>query len=239
MVDFIRKNRICYGVESICEVLPIAPSTFYQWEARHKDPALLPARAKRDARLGVEIDRVWHANRQVYGVRKVWKQLNREGFKVARCSVQRLMREKGLQGVVRGRRFKTTQPDEAAAWPADLVDRNFTATRPNQLWVADLTYVATWRGRVYVALVIDAFSRSIVGWRASASLKTDIALDALEQALWSRSDTEGPDSSQRPGSAVPVDSLYGAVGRGRHRAFGWKQRRLLRQRAGGIGHRAV
>ena len=191
MVDFIRENRICYGVESICEVLPIAPSTFYQWEARHKDPGLLPARAKRDARLGVEIDRVWHANRQVYGVRKVWKQLNREGFKVARCTVARLMREKGLQGVVWGRRFKTTQPDEAAARPADLVDRNFTATRPNQLWVADLTYVATWRGRVYVAFVIDAFSRSIVGWRASASLKTDIALDALEQALWSRSDTEG------------------------------------------------
>ena len=110
---------------------------------------------------------------------------------MARCTVQRLMRETGLQGVVRGRRFKTTQPDETAARPADLVDRNFTATRPNQLWVADLTYVATWRGRVYVAFVIDAFSRSIVGWRASASLKTDIALDALEQALWSRSDTEG------------------------------------------------
>ena len=163
MVDFIRENRTCYGVESICEVLPIAPSTFYQREARHKDPGLLPARAKRDARLGVEIDRVWHANRQGYGVRKVWKQLNREGFKVARCTVQRLMRETGLQGVVRGRRFKTTQPDETAARPADLVDRNFTATRPNQLWVADLTYVATWRGRVYVALVIDAFSRSIVG----------------------------------------------------------------------------
>ena len=191
MVDFIRENRTCYGVESICEVLPIAPSTFYQREARHKDLALLPTRTKRDARLRVEIDRVWRANREVYGVRKVWKQLNREGFKVARCTVQRLMRETGLQGVVRGRRFKTTQPDETAARPADLVDRNFTATRPNQLWVADLTYVATWRGRVYVALVIDAFSRSIVGWRASASLKTDIALDALEQALWSRSDTEG------------------------------------------------
>ena len=191
MVDFIRENRTCYGVESICEVLPIAPSTFYQREARHKDPALLPTRTKRDARLRVEIDRVWRANREVYGVRKVWKQLNRGGFKVARCTVQRLMRETGLQGVVRGRRFKTTQPDETAARPADLVDRNFTATRPNQLWVADLTYVATWRGRVYVAFVIDAFSRSIVGWRASASLKTDIALDALEQALWSRSDTEG------------------------------------------------
>ena len=167
MVDFIRENRTCYGVESICEVLPIAPSTFYQREARHKDPALLPTRTKRDARLRVEIDRVWRANREVYGVRKVWKQLNREGFKVARCTVQRLMRETGLQGVVRGRRFKTTQPDETAARPADLVDRNFTATRPNQLWVADLTYVATWRGRVYVAFVIDAFSRSIVGWRAS------------------------------------------------------------------------
>ena len=191
MVDFIRENRICYGVESICGVLLITPSTFYQWEARRRDPSLLPGRAKRDARLRVEIDRVWRADRQVYGVRKVWRQLNREGFRVARCTVQRLMSAKGLQGVVRGRRFKTTQPDEAAARPADLVDRNFTATRPNQLWVADLTYVATWRRRVYVAFVIDAFSRRIVGWRASASLKTDIALDALEQALWSRSDTEG------------------------------------------------
>ena len=163
MVDFIRENRTCYGVESICGVLPIAPSTFYQWEARRRDPSLLPGRAKRDAWLRVEIDRVWRANRQVYGVRKVWKQLNREGFKGGALHGPAFNARKGLQGVVRGRRFKTTQPDEAAARPADLVDRNFTATRPNQLWVADLTYVATWRGRVYVAFVIDAFSRSIVG----------------------------------------------------------------------------
>jgi transposase InsO family protein len=147
--------------------------------------------AERDTSLRVEIDRVWQENRQVYGARKVWKQLNREGQQVARCTVARLMRDLGLQGVVRGRKFKTTIADAVALRPPDLVDRDFTATRPNQLWVADLTYVVTWRGFVYVAFVIDVFSRKIVGWRTMNSLKTDIALDALEQALWSRSDTNG------------------------------------------------
>ena len=191
MADFIETNRGRYGVESICSVLPIAPSTFYEHQAREKNPDRLPARAKRDAKLRVEIDRVWRENRQVYGVRKVWKQLNRENTDVARCTVERLMREMGLEGVVRGRKIKTTIPDEVALRPADLVDRDFSATRPNELWIADLTYVATWRGFVYVAFVIDVFSRKIVGWRTMNSLKTDIALDALEQALWSRPDTEG------------------------------------------------
>jgi transposase InsO family protein len=186
MAEFIETNRDRHGVESICSELPIAPSTYYQHQARRRNPDRLPARAKRDAELRVEIDRVWRENRQVYGVRKVWKQMNREGFDVARCTVERLMREMGLEGVVRGRKFKTTIPDEAALRPADLVDRNFSAARPNQLWVADLTYVATWRGFVYVAFVIDVFSRFIVGWRAATSLRTDLALDALEQAIWTR-----------------------------------------------------
>ena len=178
MTEFIEKNRSQYGVESICSVLPIAPSTFYEAAARLRNPERQPDRAKSDGKLGVEIERVWKENRQVYGVRKVWKQLGREGFAAARCTVERLMRAKGLQGVVRGRRVKTTIPDESALRPADRVARNFSATRPNQLWVADLTYVATWQGFVYVAIVIDVFSRKIVGWRATASLRTDLALDS-------------------------------------------------------------
>ena len=191
MTEFIDRNRSQYGVESICRMLPIAPSTYYEYESRRRDPERLPDRSKRDAELGVQIDRVWRENRQVYGARKVWEQLNREGVGVARCTVARLMRGMGIQGVVRGRKLKTTIPDEAALRPPDRVDRNFSAARPNQLWVADLTYVATWRGFVYVAFVIDVFSRKIVGWRVTNSLKTDIALDALEQALWSRPTTEG------------------------------------------------
>ena len=146
-------------------MLPIAPSTYYEHEARRKDPALLPARAKHDAELRQEIDRVWRQNFSVYGPRKVWRQLKREGVGAARCTIERLMRGMGLQGAVRGKTFKTTIPDLAAVRPPDLVDRNFTATRPNQLWVADLTYVATWHGFVYVAFVIDVFSRLIAAHR--------------------------------------------------------------------------
>jgi transposase InsO family protein len=145
----------------------------------------------RDAELRIEIERVWHQNREVYGARKVWRQLQREGFAVARCTVERLMLEMGLRVVTRGRRPKTTIPDAVADRPLDLVHRDFSSTRPNQLWVADLTYVATWSGFVYVALVIDVFSRRIVGWRVSRSLRSDLALDALEQALHARRDTEG------------------------------------------------
>ena len=186
MTAFIDDHRDDYGVESICRVLPIAPSTYYEHKAREADPSRLPARARRDAVLGAEIDRVWHENRRVYGARKVWRQLNREGMEVARCTVERLMRIQGLRGVVRGKKIRTTIPDDLADRPMDLVERDFTATRPNQLWVADLTYVATWIGYVYVAFVIDVFSRMIVGWRVSRSLRSDLALDALEQALYAR-----------------------------------------------------
>jgi transposase InsO family protein len=191
MVAFIDAYRGNYGVEPICRVLPIAPSTYYEQKAREADPSRLPPRAKRDEILRDHIRRVWQENFRVYGVRKVWRQLRREGTSVARCTVERLMRQMGLRGVVRGRTFKTTIPDDSAARPADLVLRDFSATRPNELWVADLTYVATWRGFVYVAFVIDVFSRRIVGWRASTSLRTDLALDALEQALYDRPDTDG------------------------------------------------
>jgi transposase InsO family protein len=190
MASFIDESRKAYGVEPICEVLPIAPSTYYEQKARQADPGRLPQRTKRDAILRDEIRRVWEGNFQVYGARKVWRQLNREGIQVARCTVERLMREMGLEGAVRGRKVRTTVPDVSAARPGDLVNRDFKANRPNELWVADLTYVATWSGFVYVAFVIDVFARTIVGWRASGSLRTDLVLDALEQALYARPDTD-------------------------------------------------
>ena len=191
MVSFIDAHRAEYGVESICAQLPIAPSTYYEQKARERDPARLPPRARRDIELSGQIQRVWDENFRVYGAEKVWKQLNREQIAVARCTVERLMRLLGLQGVVRGRFCRTTVSDEAAERPADRVNRQFTATRPNQLWVADFTYVATWAGLVYVAFVIDVFARRIVGWRVASSMRTDLVLDALEQALWSRTGTEG------------------------------------------------
>ena len=190
MTAFIDDHKYVYGVEPICSVLPIAPSTYYEQKACQADPSRLSDRARRDAALMVEIERVFNENRQVYGARKVWRQLNREGFPVARCTVERLMRQMGLQGVVRGKKVRTTVPDEAAARPTDLVERDFTASHPNQLWVADLTYVATWSGFVYTAFVIDAYSRKIVGWRVSRSLRSDLALDALDQALYDRQHTE-------------------------------------------------
>jgi transposase InsO family protein len=188
MVSFIDTHRGVHGVESICAVVPIAPSVYYEQKARQADPTLLPKRSKRDEVLRGEIRRVWEENFEVYGVRKVWEQLKREMKEetIARCTVARLMLQMGLQGAVRGRKFKTTIGDDSAARPSDLVERNFTATRPNQLWVADLTYVATWRGFVYVAYVIDTYARRIVGWRASSSLRSDLALDALEQAIHNR-----------------------------------------------------
>jgi putative transposase len=188
MVRFIDDHRDVYGVEPICRVIPIASSTYYAFKAREADPSLRSARSKRDEELKPEIQRVWDQNLQVYGAEKVWKQLNREAVAVARCTVERLMREMGLEGVVRGRRARTTVPGDDAVRPMDLVERNFTAERPNQLWVSDLTYVTTWSGFVYVAFVVDAFSRRIVGWRASSSLRSDLALDALEQAIWERQD---------------------------------------------------
>ena len=184
MVRFIDDHRDTYGIESICAVVPIAPSTYFRHQTRSADPTRRSARAQRDDALRAAIQRIWDAHQQVYGPRKVWRQLRRDGVCVARCTVERLMRAMGLRGAVRGRAWTvTTQSDAAAARPADLVDRQFVATRPNQLWVADFTYVATWRGFVYVAFVIDVFARRIVGWRVSASLRTDFVLDALEQAI--------------------------------------------------------
>jgi putative transposase len=180
MIAYIDQHKDRYGVEPICRVLPIAPSTYYH--------ACRPAsaRAVRDAELKAEIVRVHGEHFGVYGARKVWRQLHREGIRVARCTVERLMRELGLRGAVRGKPRRTTTPDATATRPADLVERDFSAARPNQLWVADLTYVATWSGFAYVALVIDAFSRFLVGWQAARSLRTDLALDALEMAIWRR-----------------------------------------------------
>jgi len=172
MVSFVDEHRGAYGVESICSVLPIAPSTYFKHKACQADPGLLSPRAQRDAVLRDHIQRVWRENQEVYGAKKVWTQLNREKIPTARCTVERLMRGLGLRGAVRGRAFKvTTVADDSALRPSDLVNRDFTATRPNQLWVSDLTYVATWRGFVYVAFVIDVFARRIVGWRASSSLR--------------------------------------------------------------------
>jgi len=188
MVRFIDEHREAHGVEPICEQLPIAPSTYYESKARERDPSRLPARTVRDAELRPLITRVYNDNHSVYGAYKVWRQLHRDGVTAARCTVERLMRELGLQGVVRGRRHRTTVPSDSTDRPRDLVDRKFESSKPNELWVADLTYVATWRGFVYVAFVVDVFSRRIVGWRVSNSLRSDLALDALEQAIHDRRD---------------------------------------------------
>jgi putative transposase len=181
MTKYIDAQRDRYGVEPICRVLQFAPATYYA--ATSRPPS---ARSIRDEALKAEVDRVWKEHRRVYGADKVWAQLNREGIRVARCTVERLMRDLGIRGVVRGKTVRTTFGGEAADRPADLVDRQFRAPAPNRLWVADLTYVKTHSGWVYVAFVIDVFSRSVVGWQASRSLRTDLALDALEMALWAR-----------------------------------------------------
>jgi transposase InsO family protein len=186
MKAFIDEHRDAYGVEPICKVLPIAPSTYRAHAARHRNPALRSARAQRDDDLCAHIRRVFDANFQVYGADKVWRQLRREGFPVARCTVERLMRRLGLQGVRRGKTVRTTCSDAATPCPADRVQRQFHADRPDALWVADYTYVSTWQGFVYVAFVVDVFARRIVGWRVSASARTDFVLDALEQALYAR-----------------------------------------------------
>jgi transposase InsO family protein len=191
MIAFIDDHRAAYGVEPICRVLPIAPSTYHAHAARRADPARLPPRARRDARLKEDIRRIFQENFEVYGVRKVWRQLRREGQDVARCTVERLMRDLGIQGVVRGKPVRTTISDKAAACPLDRVNRQFQAPRPNALWVSDFTYVATWAGFVYVAFVIDTFARRIVGWRASRTAHAGFVLDALEQALCERRPVHG------------------------------------------------
>jgi putative transposase len=191
MIAFIDDHREVYGVEPICRVLPIAPSTYRAHAARRKNPDLAPAREKRDRVLAAEVRRVFEENFSVYGARKVWRQLQREGFDVARCTVSRLMNEMGLAGAIRGKPRRTTVSDRAAPCPLDRVNRQFQAPRPNALWVSDFTYVATWTGFVYVAFVIDAFARRIVGWRVSRTAHAGFVLDALEQALHDRRPVEG------------------------------------------------
>lgn len=186
MIAFIDDRRVVYGVESICRVLPIAPSTYYHQLACRTDPSKASARHQRDRELCPEIRRVWEENYQVYGVRKAWHQLKREGFELARCTVARLMKQIGIRGAVRGKVIKTTVPDTSAPCPRDKVNRQFRAPAPNLLWVSDFTYVSTWQGFIYVAFVIDTFADRIVGWRVSRSAKTDFVLDALEQALHDR-----------------------------------------------------
>jgi transposase InsO family protein len=187
---FIEEHRGVHGIEPICRVMQVAPSTYWLHAARQAQPALRPARAQRDDVLAEHIERVWRDNMQVYGARKVWRQLQREGITVARCTVERLMRRQGLRGVVRGKVVRTTVADTTVSLPSDKVNRQFRAERPNQLWLSDFTYVPTWQGFVYVAFVIDVFARRIVGWRASSSMRTDFVLDALEQALYERRPTE-------------------------------------------------
>ena len=186
MIAFIDDHRGEHGVEPICAVLPIAPSTYHSHAARRAYPSLLPRRATRDAGLMPLIARVFEENFEVYGVRKVWRQLQREGQEVARCTIERLMQSMGLQGVIRGKPVKTTISDKAAPCPLDHVNRQFQAPRPNALWVSDFTYVATWPGFVYVAFVIDTYARRIVGWRVSRTAHTSFVLDALDQALHER-----------------------------------------------------
>ena len=186
MKAYIDRHRGVYGVEPICKVLQISPSCYRRHAARIRNPALLCERAKHDEQLIPDIQRVWQMNMQVYGADKVWHQMRREGVAVARCTVERLMRRLGLRGVRRGKVIRTTIGDANAACPLDRVNRQFTAARPNQLWVSDFTYVSTWQGWQYVAFVIDVYARRIVGWRQSSSMRTDFVLDALEQALYDR-----------------------------------------------------
>ena len=189
MIGFIDDHRGAYGVEPICKVLPIAPSTYHDHAAKRVDATKLSARAKRDQVLRLEISRVFAENFEVYGARKVWRQLVREGLPVARCTVERLMVDLGLQGVIRGKPVRTTISDKAAPCPLDHVNRQFHAPAPNLLWLSDFTYVGTWSGFVYVAFVIDAYARRIVGWRVSRTAHANFVLDALEQALHERRPT--------------------------------------------------
>ena len=200
MIQFIEDHRADHGVEPICRVLPIAPATFYDHLAKRADPSRLSDRAKRDEQLKPVIERVFEENLSVYGVRKVWHQIRREGFDIARCTVARLMKDLGLEGVVRGKKPKTTIPDKALSCPLDKVNRQFHAPAPNMLWVSDFTYVATWQGFVYVAFVIDVFARRIVGWRVSRTATAGFVLDALEQAVHQR----------QPGSGLTHHSDRGA-----------------------------
>ena len=186
MMDFIEKSREAFGVEPICKALQFAPSTYYDRRAIVRDPERASRRAKSDAAMSLRIDGAWEDNHKLYGARKIWHVLRRDGQDVARCTVERLMRALGIRGVVRGKRVVTTNPDTSLPCPDDKVNRIFKADRPNKLWVSDFTYVPTWSGTVYVAFVIDVFARRIVGWRVSTSMTTKFVLDALDQAIWQR-----------------------------------------------------
>ena len=190
MIMFIEEHRDVFGVGPICRVLPIAPSTFYARAAIVRDPGLASSRAKQDKEDSPEVKRIFDASGKRYGARKVWHALRREGRDIARCTVERLMKAMGLQGVVRGKKVVTTNPDTSQPCPEDRVNREFVAQRPNQLWVSDFTYVSSWQGTVYVAFVIDVFARKIVGWRVSTSMTTEFVLDALNQAICQRVPSE-------------------------------------------------
>jgi len=192
MTAFIEEHREMYGVEPICRTLQFAPSTYYDRRAIMHHPDRASVRAKSDAALSVKIDAAWDANRKLYGARKIWHVLRRQGEDAARCTVERLMRRLGIRGVVRGKKVITTSPDISLPCPDDKVNRLFMADRPNKLWVSDFTYVPTWSGTVHVAFVIDVFARRIVGWRAATSMKTQFVLDALDQAIWQR---KAPDNN--------------------------------------------
>ena len=191
MTAFIDQYRSAYGVEPICKLLPIAPSTYYSQVRRREHPQTAPPRVRRDRQFMPEIQRVFDENFGVYCARKVWRQLLREGHSVARCTVERLLRAMDLAGVIRGKTKRTTVPDKAAPCPLDHVNRQFRVERPNTLWVSDFTYVATWQGFVYVAFVVDAYARRIVGWRVSRTAHAGFVLDALEQALHDRRPVNG------------------------------------------------
>jgi putative transposase len=238
MVSFIDAHRDVYGVEPICAQPPIAPSQYYEHKGRQVDPERRPPRLRRDDALRPQIRRVHVENFGVYGARKVWRQLGREDIVVARCTVERLMRSLGLQGVVRGRKCRTTIAEEGAERPLDWDNRQFEASRPNQLWVADFTYVATWTRFVYVAFVIDVFARRIIGWRVARSMhgagsRCAGAGDLV--ALRNR----GSGASQRSWQPISVDPLLRAPGRDGRAALGGQRGRFLRQRAGRNHHRSL
>ena len=229
MTAFIDEFRGQYGVEPICRVLPIAPSTYHARAAVRRDPSLASPRARRDDALRGRIREIWSANRGLYGARKVWHALTQAGIDVARCTVERLMRDMGLQGVVRGRKIITTNPDAARPCPEDKVSRIFMADRPNKLWVSDFTYVPTWSGTVYVAFVIDVYARRIVGWRVSSSMTTEFVLDALEQRDPAEKSTWKQEfgASFGPRIAIFVHQVHRPPGRSRDRSVRRNRRRQL------------
>lgn len=190
MISFLEEHRAAHGVEPICRVLPIAPSTFYAHGAIARDPELASDRARQDLVDGKKIKDAFDGSGKRYGARKIWHELRRNNHDIARCTVERLMKTMGIQGVVRGQKPITTNPDTSQPCPDDKVNRDFTASIPNQLWVSDFTYVSSWQGMVYVAFVIDVFARRIVGWRVSTSMTTGFVLDALNQAICQRAPSE-------------------------------------------------